>query len=76
MADKMKAAIYTRVSTPGQAKNGESLDMQKERLTAYTKAQGWKLYKTYEDKGYSGKNTERPAFQELMHFLGIFWKMC
>ena len=62
----MKAATYTRVSTPGQAVNGESLGMQKERLTAYVKAQGWKLYKVYEDKGYSGKNTERPAFQQMM----------
>jgi len=58
----MKAAIYTRVSTQGQAQNGESLDMQKERLIAYVKSQGWELFKIYEDGGYSGKNTERPAF--------------
>ena len=70
----MKAAIYVRVSTPGQAVNGESLAMQKERLTAYVKAQGWELYKVYEDKGYSGKNTERPAFQQMMQDveMGLF----
>ena len=62
----MKAAIYTRVSTQGQAQNGESLDMQKERLIAYVKSQGWELFKIYEDGGYSGKNTERPAFQEMI----------
>ncbi len=62
----MKAAIYVRVSTPRQALKGESISMQKERLTAYIKAQGWKLYKIYEDKGFSGKNTARPAFQEMM----------
>lgn len=62
----MKAAIYIRVSTPGQAINGESLDMQKERLIEYVEAHGWKLYKAYEDGGFSGGTTNRPAFQEMM----------
>jgi site-specific DNA recombinase len=62
----MKAAIYTRVSTPGQAINGESLDMQKERLIEYVKNHNWELYKTYEDGGFSGGTTNRPAFQEMM----------
>lgn len=62
----MKAAIYTRVSTACQAQNGESLDMQKERLIAYVKSQGWELFKIFEDGGYSGKNTERPAFRDMM----------
>ena len=63
----MKVAIYIRVSTPGQAINGESLEMQKERLLEYVKAHGWELFKTYEDGGFSGKNTNRPAFQEMIH---------
>jgi len=62
----MKAAIYTRVSTPGQAINGESLDMQKERLIEYVKAHNWELYKAYEDGGFSGKDTNRPAFQQMI----------
>jgi len=62
----MKAAIYTRVSTSGQALNGESLDMQKERLIEYVKAHNWELYKAYEDGGFSGKDINRPAFQEMM----------
>ena len=62
----MKAAIYTRVSTPDQAVNGESLDMQKERLIEYVKNHGWELYKAYEDGGFSGKNVNRPAFQKMM----------
>jgi len=62
----MKAAIYIRVSTPGQATNGESLEMQKERLLEYVKAHGWELFKTYEDGGFSSKDTNRPAFQELL----------
>jgi len=63
---KMKAAIYTRVSTPDQAVNGESLDMQKERLIEYVKNHGWELYKAYEDGGFSGKNVNRLAFQKMM----------
>jgi site-specific DNA recombinase len=70
-AVKMKAAIYTRVSTNDQVIRGESLDMQKDRLIAYVKSQGWELYKTYEDGGYSGKDTNRPAFQELMSDAGM-----
>ncbi len=62
----MKAAVYIRVSTPGQAINGESLDMQKERLIEYVKTHKWDLYKTYEDGGFSGKDTNRPAFQEML----------
>jgi site-specific DNA recombinase len=62
----MKAAIYTRVSTPGQAINGESLDMQKERLIEYVKNHDWELYKAYEDGGFSGKDTDRPGFQSMM----------
>ena len=62
----MKAAIYIRVSTPGQAAEGESLDLQKERLIEYVKNHGWELYKTYEDGGFSGKDVNRPAFQKMM----------
>jgi site-specific DNA recombinase len=62
----LKAAIYIRVSTPGQAINGESLDMQKDRLLEYVKNQKWELFKTYEDGGFSGKDTNRPAFQQMM----------
>jgi len=62
----MKAAIYTRVSTPDQAYNGESLDMQKDRLISYAQSQGWEIYKTYEDGGFSGGSSDRPAFQEML----------
>ncbi|PIW10458.1 MAG: recombinase family protein, partial [Caldiserica bacterium CG17_big_fil_post_rev_8_21_14_2_50_35_7] len=62
----MKAAIYMRVSTPDQAEEGESLELQKERILEYIKAQNWKLFKIYEDAGLSGGSTKRPAFQELL----------
>jgi site-specific DNA recombinase len=62
----VKAAIYTRVSTVGQAQEGESLEMQKERLLAHINSQGWELFKVYEDAGISGGTSNRPAFQEML----------
>ena len=62
----MKAAIYIRVSTLNQAENGESLDLQKERLSSYAQSQGWKISEVYEDAGLSGGSSNRPAFQKLI----------
>ena len=62
----MKAAIYTRVSTPNQAEEGESLELQKEKLSLYAKAQGWEITEIYEDAGLSGGSSNRPAFQKLI----------
>jgi len=62
----LKAALYTRVSTEDQAKEGFSLDSQVERLRSYCSARGWVVYQEYVDDGYSGRYIRRPAYQELM----------
>jgi len=62
----VKVAVYTRVSTEDQAKEGYSLDAQRERLLAYCEAQGWELAEFYEENGHSGRNTRRPAYQRMM----------
>jgi DNA invertase Pin-like site-specific DNA recombinase len=62
----VKAAIYTRVSTEDQAKEGYSLDAQKERLEAYCEAQGWEISEFYIDEGHSGRNTKRPEYQRML----------
>ena len=59
-------ALYPRVSTQEQAKEGYSIDEQIERLKNYCKAMGWKQYKVYTDAGYSGGNMNRPALQEMI----------
>jgi site-specific DNA recombinase len=61
-----KAAFYLRVSTEMQAQGGESLQTQRERLTALAKARGWDEHKIYEDAGISAKNLNRPQFQEMV----------
>lgn len=62
----VKAAIYTRVSTDDQAKEGYSLEAQKERLEAYCEAQRWEISDFYVDEGHSGRSTRRPEYQRLM----------
>lgn len=62
----MKAAIYIRVSTAYQV-DKDSLPMQRKDLIDYCKSVlNIKDYEVFEDAGYSAKNTDRPAFQEMM----------
>lgn len=62
-----KVAIYLRVSTTYQV-DRDSLPMQKQDLIAYCSLiLGTDNYEIFEDAGYSGKNTARPAFQEMMN---------
>lgn len=60
------AAIYLRVSTSYQA-DRDSLPMQRKDLVGYCEyALNISDYTVFEDAGYSGKNTDRPAFQKMM----------
>ena len=61
-----KAAIYTRVSTEDQAKEGFSLDAQIEKLRSYCKARDWEIAGEYIDDGYSGRNVKRPAYNKMI----------
>ena len=63
---KHKVAIYIRVSTKKQVEEGYSLEAQKERLVKLCETNGYIVYKVYADEGKSGKDTNRPAFQEMM----------
>ncbi len=60
-------AIYTRVSTTDQAREGHSLEEQEKRLRAMCEANNYKVFKVYTDAGISGKSTEnRPAYQQMI----------
>ena len=66
MTAKVSCAIYTRVSTEaGLDQDFNSLDAQYDAAQAYIRSQahaGWTLNRTrYDDGGYSGGSTERPA---------------
>src|SRR5690625_1264812 len=62
----MKTAIYVRVSTEEQAKEGYSVSAQMKRLKAFTVSQGWDIHDVYADEGISAKNTKRPQLQRMI----------
>jgi site-specific DNA recombinase len=68
---KVRCAIYTRVSTEaGLDQDFNSLDAQYDAAQAYIRSQahaGWTLIRTrYDDGGFSGGSTDRPALQRLL----------
>ncbi len=71
----VRCAIYTRVSTDhGLEQDFNSLDAQHDAAQAYIRSQahaGWALIRVrYDDGGYSGGSTERPALQRLLADVG------
>jgi len=63
---KIKVAIYIRVSTHHQV-DKESLPFQRQELENYAKyVLNCEDYVTFEDAGYSAKNTDRPDYQNMM----------
>ena len=63
---KIRVAIYIRVSTLHQI-DKDSLPMQRKDLIAYSKLiLNTDDYVIFEDAGYSGKNTIRPRYQDMM----------
>lgn len=63
---KARAAIYTRVSTREQAKEGYSIGEQEERLKAYAVSRGYDVVKVFTDPGYSGSNMKRPGLENMV----------
>lgn len=63
----MKTALYIRVSTQEQAKEGYSIPHQKERLFRYCEAMNWEIIEIYADEGISGSTIEkRPAAIKML----------
>ncbi|MFA5796818.1 MAG: recombinase family protein [Candidatus Woesearchaeota archaeon] len=61
-----KVAIYVRVSTEEQAKEGLSIDAQIDKCQSYCNARGWDVYKVYKDPGFSAGTMDRPAMKLLL----------
>ncbi|MGE5631365.1 MAG: recombinase family protein [Caulobacteraceae bacterium] len=62
----MKAALYVRVSTDEQAREGFSIPAQKKALEEYCYKNSIGIYKIYTDEGISGAKENRPAFQDML----------
>ncbi|MBE6528603.1 MAG: recombinase family protein [Thermoplasmata archaeon] len=59
-------AVYIRVSTEEQAIEGFSLGAQEKELRAHCEVMDYTIYKLYIDDGYSGRNTRRPGYRQMM----------
>jgi len=74
---------YVRVSTAGQADDGVSLDVQRERIAAWCLANGYELGDVFVDAGISGKRADnRPALLDALNVatktgvvLGNWWNL-
>ncbi|MTI65855.1 MAG: recombinase family protein [Firmicutes bacterium] len=57
--DKIRVAIYARVSTTEQAEEGYSIDAQVENIKNRCKVEGKTVVEVYSDKGISGKSVKK-----------------
>jgi site-specific DNA recombinase len=62
----MRTVAYLRVSTQEQAREGISLDNQREKVRAYCALHDLELVEVIEDQGQSAKDLKRPGMQRLM----------
>ena len=63
----MKRAVgYVRVSTEDQAREGVSLDNQREKIKAYCMLKDLVMVEIIEDAGISAKNLKRPGMQRVL----------
>jgi DNA invertase Pin-like site-specific DNA recombinase len=62
----LRAAIYSRVSTDDQAREGYSLGEQDRQGQALTQREKWMYVRTYVDPGVSGSLRSRPALDHLI----------
>ena len=66
MNERPRIAIYIRVSTEEQAREGYSLEVQREYLESFAVREGYEVFKVYCDDGVSAYSTRRAALQALL----------
>ena len=74
----LKAAIYCRLSDAGPGAGNipesESIHNQKSLLLRYAVAHDFEVEQMYVDDNYSGTDTTRPAFRQMIRDAGAFEK--
>jgi site-specific DNA recombinase len=65
-AGPLRVALYVRVSTEEQAREGFSVAAQVAALRAFAASQGWREAGLYADEGFSGKDLRRPRLERLV----------
>lgn len=68
MADILRVALYTRVSTEEQFLRGYSLQAQEDALLQYAQEHGYKIVDIYRDEGHSARQSalKRKVVQQLL----------
>ncbi len=64
----MNAIIYCRVSTQEQAETGFSLEAQQEACSNYAKSKGYRILKTFIERGESAKTLNRTELKKLIQY--------
>jgi site-specific DNA recombinase len=64
--DRVRVAVYIRVSTDEQSKSGYSIPEQKRELLTHAERQGWLVVDIIEDDGHSGAVGIRPGLDRIM----------
>lgn len=66
--DIMRCAMNVRTGVLGEVDYDycPSGGQRKRRLRVFTSAEGWTIYKWYDDEGFSGMTAERPGLEQLM----------
>ncbi len=65
--ENKRVAIYIRVSTLDQAREGYSLEVQEKTLRKWCNDRKYDVFDLYADKGISGKDIEhRPNMNRLL----------
>ena len=67
----MRAILYARVSTRGQAERGYSLRQQIEALQTYAEKNGYDVLAEIEDDGYSGITLDRPGLDRVRELVEV-----
>lgn len=62
MSEGIRCALYVRTSTSDR----QDTAMQIRDLESYAKTRGWNVVKVFEDKGFTGTNSNRPALKALL----------
>lgn len=66
MTKPLSTAIYVRVSTEEQAKEGLSIDAQIDKCKSFCDARDWDVFKVYKDAGFSAGSLNRPALELML----------
>ncbi|EMA46614.1 resolvase [Halococcus morrhuae DSM 1307] len=81
LSETIRAAIYARTSSPSQ-RFGHSISEQVRQCVQRCQMQGWEVQHVFRDEAKSGKDTDRPMFQQMLNRAKqgvfdvlLFWKL-